>query len=64
MCLEDVNEHRFALAGVPDDMFTLLLYHSPDLALHAAERGIDLYLGGHTHGAQRPAPAFYAARRS
>jgi predicted MPP superfamily phosphohydrolase len=32
--------------------FTILLYHSPDLAPHAAELGIDLQLSGHTHGGQ------------
>jgi predicted MPP superfamily phosphohydrolase len=49
-----------ALAGVPDDAFTVLLYHSPDLIAEAAERGIDLYLGGHTHGGQLRLP-FYGA---
>lgn len=32
--------------------FTILLYHSPDLAPHAAQMGIDLHLAGHTHGGQ------------
>jgi predicted MPP superfamily phosphohydrolase len=49
-----------ALAGVPDDALTVLLYHSPDLILHAAERGIDLYLGGHTHGGQIRLPLYGA----
>jgi len=39
---------------------TLLLYHSPDLAPEAAERGIDLQLSGHTHGGQVRIP-FYGA---
>lgn len=30
----------------------ILLYHSPDLMPQAIERGIDLYLCGHTHGGQ------------
>jgi predicted MPP superfamily phosphohydrolase len=49
-----------AMEGVPSDAFTLLLYHSPDLIAEAAERGIDLYLGGHTHGGQLRLP-FYGA---
>lgn len=36
--------------------FTLLLYHSPDLAPQAAEMGIDLQLSGHTHGGQVKLP--------
>lgn len=34
------------------DSFTILLYHSPDLAPQAALAGIDLQLSGHTHGGQ------------
>ena len=58
----DVDSVRLdqAMAGMPDDAFTLLLYHSPDLIAEAAERGIDLYLGGHTHGGQLRLP-FYGA---
>jgi predicted MPP superfamily phosphohydrolase len=44
-----------ALNGLPqaaEEAFTLLLYHSPDLILEAADRKIDLYLSGHTHGGQ------------
>jgi hypothetical protein len=44
------------LAGLldetPPSRFTLLLYHSPDLAPDAAELGIDLQLSGHTHAGQ------------
>ena len=49
-----------ALSGIPADTFTLLLYHSPDLILEAAEHQVDLYLGGHTHGGQLRLP-FYGA---
>jgi predicted MPP superfamily phosphohydrolase len=38
------------------DRFTVLLYHSPDLApnisAHPHRAGIDLHLAGHTHGGQ------------
>ena len=40
------------LAGAPDAGPRVLLYHSPELMLAAAKRGIDLYLCGHTHGGQ------------
>jgi predicted MPP superfamily phosphohydrolase len=40
------------LAGAPGEGPRVLLYHSPELMLAAAERGIDLYLCGHTHGGQ------------
>jgi len=49
-----------AMRGVPDDRFTLLLYHSPDLIHEAAELEVDLYMGGHTHGGQLRLP-FYGA---
>ncbi len=41
-----------ALTGSPSNHFTVLLYHTPDLALIAAQDGIDLQLSGHTHGGQ------------
>lgn len=40
--------------------FTILLYHTPDLAPNAAELGIDMQLSGHTHGGQVRLP-FYGA---
>lgn len=42
------------------DNFTILLYHTPDLAPQAAEAGIDLQLSGHTHGGQVRLPFFGA----
>lgn len=44
----------------PPQNFTILLYHTPDLAPHAAQIGIDLQLSGHTHGGQVRLP-FYGA---
>jgi predicted MPP superfamily phosphohydrolase len=44
--------------------FTILLYHTPDLAPEAAEAGVDLQLSGHTHAGQVRLPgygALYAA---
>ncbi|MBN1314969.1 MAG: metallophosphoesterase [Anaerolineales bacterium] len=49
------------LAGqTPEDAFTLLLYHTPDMIEVAAEEKIDLYLSGHTHGGQICLPLFGA----
>ncbi|NWG14459.1 MAG: metallophosphoesterase [Acidobacteria bacterium] len=41
-----------ALAPVPEGAFKVLLAHSPELYEEAADRGIDLYLCGHTHAGQ------------
>ncbi|MFL7794026.1 MAG: metallophosphoesterase [Anaerolineae bacterium] len=49
-----------AMAGIPDDAFTLLLFHSPDLIHEAVAHGVDLYLGGHTHGGQLRLPLYGA----
>ncbi len=56
----DVPRLRRVLSDVPDDLFTLLLYHSPDLMPEAVELGVDLYLCGHTHGGQLRLPFFGA----
>jgi predicted MPP superfamily phosphohydrolase len=57
----DIPRLDQALRGVPPDSFKILLYHSPDLIEAASERGIDLYLAGHTHGGQIRLPIYGAA---
>lgn len=49
---EDAPQLRALLDESVNDRFTILLYHSPDLAPEAAEMGIDLQLSGHTHAGQ------------
>jgi len=56
----DIPRLDQALRGVPPDSFKILLYHSPDLIEAASERGIDLYLAGHTHGGQIRLPLYGA----
>ncbi|HDP33697.1 MAG TPA: metallophosphoesterase [Candidatus Hydrogenedentes bacterium] len=41
-----------AVRGRPDGAFTILLAHSPERVRQAAEKGVSLYLAGHTHGGQ------------
>ena len=48
----DVPRLERLLEKRPEDAFTLLLYHSPDLMPEAAALEVDLYLCGHTHGGQ------------
>jgi predicted MPP superfamily phosphohydrolase len=47
-------------AAIPGGAYSVLLYHSPELALTAAGAGLDLYLTGHTHGGQIRLPLFGA----
>jgi len=48
------------LAGLSDDRFNVLLFHTPDLVEDVNALGVDLYLCGHTHGGQVALP-FYGA---
>jgi predicted MPP superfamily phosphohydrolase len=45
-----------ALEEVPEGEPVVLLVHSPELFREAAERGVGLYLCGHTHGGQISLP--------
>ncbi len=49
---QDAEKLHNLMEIAPTENFTLLLYHSPDLAPHAAQMGVDLQLSGHTHGGQ------------
>ncbi len=60
----DGPKMRSALGAIPPERFTILLYHTPDLAPQAAEACVDLMLSGHTHGGQVRLPwagAVYAS---
>jgi len=47
--LDDIGK---AAAGIPDQAFSILLSHTPEVYREAAAAGFDLLLGGHTHGGQ------------
>jgi predicted MPP superfamily phosphohydrolase len=50
--VNDKDRLADALAGLPADLCTLLLMHSPDGIAEAVFRGVDVVLSGHTHGGQ------------
>ncbi len=49
-----------ALGALPKDVYSIFLFHHPDLINEVAARDIDLYCAGHTHGGQVALP-FYGA---
>ena len=50
--VNDKDRLADALHGVPSNVCTLLLMHSPDGIAEAVFRGVDVVLSGHTHGGQ------------
>ena len=63
------DPHRFhcdsllaATEVIDENAFTILLVHSPELAMDAPHYGIDLYLCGHTHWGQVRFPLIGALR--
>jgi uncharacterized protein len=53
-----------ALRAVPEGAFTILLAHDPQLYEQAVERGIALYLCGHTHAGQIRLPLLGAVKKN
>ncbi|CAM3685731.1 metallophosphoesterase [Mesobacillus zeae] len=49
---------RTAVANIPEQEFTILMSHAPDLADNAFQYGIQLQVSGHSHGGQVKIP-FY-----
>jgi predicted MPP superfamily phosphohydrolase len=47
-----VDNIEKATAGIPDDAFSILLSHTPEIYRQAAHAGFRLLLSGHTHGGQ------------
>ena len=47
-----VDNIEKAASGIPDDDFSILLSHTPEIYRQAAHADFDLLLGGHTHGGQ------------
>ncbi len=47
-----VDNLEKAAEAIPDDAFSILLSHTPEVYRQAAHAGFDLLLAGHTHGGQ------------
>jgi uncharacterized protein len=52
------------LQEVPSNAFKLLLAHAPEMYQTAADRGVDLYLSGHTHAGQIRFPLIGAVKHN
>jgi len=55
--IDDAHYHRVdniekAASEIPEDAFSILLSHTPEIYRQAAHAGFDLLLSGHTHGGQ------------
>jgi predicted MPP superfamily phosphohydrolase len=55
--IDDAHYYRVdniekAASEIPDDGFSILLSHTPEVYRQAAHAGFDLFLSGHTHGGQ------------
>jgi uncharacterized protein len=47
-----VDNIEKAAVGIPEEAFSILLSHTPEIYRQAAHAGFDLLLSGHTHGGQ------------
>lgn len=54
------EKYREVLSKVPQDSYSIFLYHYPDLVEDLGGLNVDLYLAAHTHGGQIRLP-FYGA---
>jgi uncharacterized protein len=55
--IDDAHYHRVdniekVASPIPEDAFSILLSHTPEIYRQAAHAGFDLLLSGHTHGGQ------------
>lgn len=57
---DDKERMEQAVASVPPEAFKVFLYHYPDMIKEVAERKVDLYCAGHTHGGQVALPWYGA----
>src|ERR1044072_4977734 len=60
VAVENERSMEQAIASAPPEAFKVFLYHYPDLIQEVAERKVDLYCAGHTHGGQVALPLYGA----